>query len=340
MPDMPDMPDRPLPVMLSAMQPSTRLTLGNYLGALRNWTALQSQYDCLFFAVDLHALTSRQDPERLREETYRVIATYIAAGIDPQRATLFIQSHVPQHAELAWLLSCSAVFGELRRMTQFRDKSGKQESVSVGLFTYPVLMASDILLYGSNVVPVGHDQKQHLELARNLAERFNKATGTETFVVPEPYIAEVAARVMSLRDPTSKMSKSDPDENASIFLDDTDKKIRKKIRSAVTDSGSEVAYDADKPGIRNLIEIQSALREETPAQVVARYEGKQYGHLKVDTGDLVADTLGPVRDEIDRIMADRGELQRIIDVGAQRARERASVTLSAACNALGLAPRG
>jgi len=331
--------DKPLPVMLSAMQPSNRLTLGNYLGALRNWTALQSQYECLFFAVDMHAITVRQDPERLREETFRVIATYIAGGIDPERATLFVQSHVPEHAELAWLLSCSASFGELRRMTQFRDKSEKQESVSVGLFTYPVLMAADILLYRTNLVPVGHDQKQHLELARNLAERFNNAFSTDAFIVPEPYIPEVAARIMSLRDPTSKMSKSDPDPNSAIYLDDTDKKMRKKIRAAVTDSGDSIGYDESKPGVRNLIEIQAALSGETPQQVVERYVGKQYGHLKVDTGDMVAETLGPIRDEIERIMGDRGELQRIVARGAQRARQRANVTLQAAFDAVGFVRR-
>lgn len=331
--------DKPLPVMLSAMQPSNRLTLGNYLGALRNWTALQSQYECLFFAVDMHAITVRQDPERLREETFRVIATYIAGGIDPQRATLFVQSHVPEHAELAWMLSCSASFGELRRMTQFRDKSEKQESVSVGLFTYPVLMAADILLYRTNLVPVGNDQKQHLELARNLAERFNNAYHSEAFVVPEPYIPKIAARVMSLRDPSSKMSKSDPDPNSAIYLDDTDKQMRKKIRSAVTDSGDTVSYEESKPGVRNLIEIQAALSGRKPEEIVASYEGKQYGHLKVDTGDMVAETLGPIRDEIDRIMADRGELERIIARGAQRARQRAAVTLQAVFESVGFVRR-
>lgn len=316
-------------VMLSAVQPSNRLTLGNYLGALKNWVQLQKDYDCLFFAVDLHTLTVRQDPKELREQTYRAIATYLAAGIDPETATLFIQSHVPAHAELAWILNCFTYMGELNRMTQFKDKSLKQgQNVSAGLFTYPTLMASDILLYQTNLVPVGEDQKQHLEITRDVAIRMNNLYGDDLFTQPEIYTPPVGARIMSLQNPKVKMSKSDPDPNSAVYLSDTDDQIRKKLKKAVTDSGSEITYDEEKPGIKNLIDIQSAITGKTPSEIVAHYAGKQYGHLKVDSAEIVASAVGPIRTQADQFLNDRGYLDSILKRGAEIARERAQKTLS------------
>ncbi len=325
--------------MLSAVQPTNPMTLGNFVGAMRNWTRYQADYDSIFFAVDLHAITLRQDPAQLRENSYRLMATFIAAGLDPTHCTLFLQSHVPQHAELAWVLTCNSTMGELSRMTQFKDKSQKQGThIPAGLFVYPTLMAADILLYQADLIPVGEDQKQHVELTRDLAQRMNNAYGQTLFKVPEPFIPKIGARVMSLQDPTKKMSKSDPDPKATVFLTDTDKQIQKKIKSAVTDSGTEVTYDDDKPGIRNLIDIQCALLGEQPEALVARYAGKMYGHLKVDTADVVVNAIAPVRDEAARLMDDRAELDRLLQVGATRARQRASKTLAKVFEAVGFAP--
>lgn len=316
-------------VMLSAVQPSNRLTLGNYLGALKNWVKLQNDYDCLFFAVDMHAITVRQDPKELREQTYRAIATYLAAGIDPEKVTLFVQSHVPQHAELSWVLTCNAYMGELNRMTQFKDKSARQgQNIPAGLFTYPVLMAADILLYHTDLVPVGEDQKQHLELTRDIAVRMNNVYGDDLFTVPEPYIPPVGARIMSLQDPTSKMSKSDPDPNAAVFLNDSDKEIEKKIKRAVTDSGSEITLSDEKPGIRNLLYIQSAVTNRPVQEILESYAGKQYGHLKVDTAQLVVQALGPIRERTDQLMKDRAYLESILRRGAEAAQQRAQATLA------------
>jgi tryptophanyl-tRNA synthetase len=329
------------PVMLSAIQPSNNLMLGNYLGALKNWVKLQSQYDCVFFAVDLHAITLRQDPAKLREQTYRALATYIAAGIDPKQATLFVQSHVPQHAELAWVLTCYAYMGELNRMTQFKDKSSKQgQNIPAGLFTYPVLMASDILLYQTALVPVGEDQKQHLELTRDLAGRMNQLYGTDgdtLFKIPEVFIPPVGARIMSLTDPTVKMSKSDPDPNSCIYLADSDDVIRKKIKRATTDSGSEITYDPVKPGLKNLIDIQAAITGRKPDEIAASYAGKQYGHLKVETAEIVVTEIAPLRNRVDEIMNDRGTLQTILKEGAEAARSRAQATLSKVYDRVGFA---
>ncbi len=322
--------------VLSAVQPSNKLTIGNYLGALRNWVDLQNQHDCIFFAVDLHAITLRQDPKELREQTYQAIATYIACGIDPEKALLFVQSHVPAHAELAWVLTCFSTMGELSRMTQFKDKSGKEGAhIPTGLFTYPVLMAADILLYGTQLVPVGADQKQHVELTRDLCERINNAYGKDTFVVPQPHIPAVGARIMSLQDPTAKMSKSDADPNASVFLNDSNDVILKKIKRAVTDSGSEITYDDSKPGVKNLLEIHSAVTGKSIPDLVAHFAGKQYGHLKVETAEAVAARIGPIRDETARILGDRGELDTILRKGAERARERAAKTLGRVYERLG-----
>lgn len=325
--------------LLSAIQPSNKLTLGNYLGALKNWIHLQNDYDCLFFVVDLHAITLRQDPKELREQTYRAVATYLAAGLNPDRATIFVQSHVPEHAELAWVLGCFGYMGELSRMTQFKDKSSKQgANIPVGLFTYPLLMAADILLYQTQLVPVGADQKQHVEITRDLGERLNNAYKQKLFEIPEPYIPPVAARVMSLQNPLVKMSKSDPDPQSAVYLNDTDDVMRKKLKRAVTDSGSEITLSDEKPGVRNLLEIQAALTGKSPQELVAAYAGKQYGHLKVDTGEAVVAALGPLRAETDRILSDRAELDRILARNAERARERARKTLVRVYDAIGFAP--
>ncbi|MBL7714659.1 MAG: tryptophan--tRNA ligase [Bdellovibrionales bacterium] len=327
-------------VMLSAVAPSNRLTLGNYLGALKNWVNLQKQYDCLFFAVDMHAITVKQDPEELRRETRRAVATYIASGIDPKECTLFVQSHVPQHAELSWVLTCFATMGELGRMTQYKDKSAKQGAhIPAGLFAYPVLMAADILLYGTHLVPVGEDQKQHLELTRDIAERMNGLFGDDLFVIPEVYIPPVGARIMSLQDPTQKMSKSDPDPNSAIYLGDTSDQIIKKIKRAVTDSGSEVTWSDEKPGVKNLITIQCALTGKKPEEVVSGYAGKMYGHLKVETAEMVAAHLAPVRAEVERLMADTAYLDGVLKMGAQNARNRAQKLLDRVYDRVGFLPR-
>ncbi len=329
-------------VMLSAVQPSNRLTLGNYLGALKNWVQLQAHFDCLFLAVDLHAITVRQDPKELREQTYRAIATYIAAGIDPESATLFVQSHVPQHAELAWVLNCFAYMGELNRMTQYKDKSAKQgQTIAVGLLTYPALMAADILLYQTHLVPVGDDQKQHLEITRDLAQRMNSLSpSTPLFTVPEIHIPQVGARIMSLQDPLSKMSKSDPDPNSSVYLSDSNDQIVKKLKRAVTDSGTEIHYSDDKPGIKNLIDIQAAITGRSPQQITESYVGKQYGHLKVDTAELVAATVGPIRDRTEELLKNLGDLDALLKRGAEKARVRAEKTLKQVYDRVGFIPRG
>jgi tryptophanyl-tRNA synthetase len=312
------------------------MTLGNFVGAMRNWTTLQANYDSLFFAVDQHAITVRQDAVTLREHTYRLVATFIAGGLSPEECTLFAQSHVPEHTELAWILTCNAYMGELSRMTQFKDKAAKQgENIPAGLFVYPVLMAADILLYQPDIVPVGDDQKQHVELTRDIAERMNRAYDTELFKIPTPWNPKYGSRVMSLQEPTKKMSKSDTDPKATIFLTDDDKTIAKKFKSAVTDSGSEIVFDDSKPGIKNLIQIQCALSGESSEQVVARYEGKMYGHLKVDTADMVIATVGPIRDEANRLLTDLPELDRILRRGAHKARQRAAVTMDKVRSAVG-----
>jgi tryptophanyl-tRNA synthetase len=330
--------------MLSAMQPTNDLMLGNYIGALKNWVDLQSQYDCLFFAVDLHAITVRQDPAELHKKTLQNIALYLAAGIDQKNATLFIQSHVPEHSELGWIALCHSSMGELSRMTQFKDKSQKAGThIPSGLFAYPALMAADILLYGTHLVPVGEDQKQHLELARDIAQRMNqtyrhpgaKEGEEDLFVVPEPYIAKVGARIMSLQNPDQKMSKSDPDLNATVFLTDPDSVILKKVKRAVTDSGSEITWSDDKPGIKNLLTIQSCLTGKPVSELVESYQGKQYGHLKVDTADIIVAAISPIRTEAERMLQDRGELERILAQGAERARARAHQTMTRVADRLG-----
>jgi len=335
--------------MLSAVTPSNRPTIGNYLGAIRNWVDLQAQYDCVFFATDLHALTAKQDPVALKAQTLEALALYVAAGIDPEAATLFVQSHVPEHTELTWILICHASMGELSRMTQYKDKSAKAGThIGAGLFTYPVLMAADILLYQTHVVPVGEDQKQHVELTRDLAIRMNhlypgstaNADSNALFVVPEVVIPATGARIMSLQNPAQKMSKSDPDPHATVYLMDSDDVILKKLKRAVTDSGTEITHDESKPGVRNLIEIQLGLTGESAAAVVARYQGKMYGHLKVETADMLIAKLGPVRDRAQALLSDRTELDRILARGAERARARAQKTLRRVYDRLGFVPGG
>jgi tryptophanyl-tRNA synthetase len=280
-------------------------------------------------AVDLHAYTLRQDPEELRRNTYTAIAIYIASGLDLDHCTLFVQSHVSQHSQLAWLLNCNAYMGELNRMTQFKDKSSKSGvNIPVGLFTYPLLMAADILLYDTHLVPVGDDQKQHVELTRDIAQRINGLYGDNTLIVPEPYIAPVAARVMDLQNPTNKMSKSAVNENGSIFLTDSPADIEKKFKRAETDSGKEIRHDRqNKPGVSNLIDIQSAITGESIAEIEARYLNKMYGHLKMETAEIVRGELEPIQKRTQELLADKAELDRILKEGAEKARAKAEITL-------------
>lgn len=317
--------------VLSGIQPTAdSYHLGNYLGALKQWIDLQDTYEAFYFIPDLHAITVEQNPEELRERTVAGCAQLIALGIDPDKSTLFVQSHVPAHAELTWILQCLTGFGEASRMTQFKDKSAKQgqDRTSVGLFTYPMLMAADILLYSPQLVPVGEDQRQHLELTRNLAERFNAKYG-ETFVVPDGFIPEGSAKIYDLQDPTSKMSKSGPNPKGIVNLLDDPKTSAKRIRSAVTDTDGVIAFDREaKPGVSNLLSIQSALTGEPIDKLVAGYEGQGYGALKVDTADALEAFTTPLRARYDELMADCGELESILARGADRAREVAEPLLA------------
>lgn len=316
------------PVILSGMQPTSVLMLGNMIGALRNWVYLQENYECFFCVVDMHAITVRQVPAELRKRTLDVAATYLAAGVDPNVSTVFVQSHVPEHAELAWVLNCYTGFGEAGRMTQFKDKSEQHsDNITVGLFTYPVLMAADILLYQADLVPVGEDQKQHLELTRDLANRFNHLY-SPTFTVPEPYIPQSGGRIMSLQEPTKKMSKSDSNQNSTIFLTDTDDIIRNKVKRAVTDSGTDIRYDSEnRPGVSNLIEMYSIVTGTSVADVEKQFEGKGYGDFKAAVGDAVADYIRPVRTRFDEIRADVPTLTKILKEGAEKAQHTARRTV-------------
>ena len=311
-------------IIFSGVQPSGVLTLGNYLGAIKNWVDLQNnandEYQCIFCVVDMHAITVRQNPADLRRRTYETYALLMAAGLDPKKVLLFVQSHVSAHAELGWVLSCFTQFGELGRMTQFKDKSQKySENINAGLFTYPILMASDILLYGAHAVPVGADQKQHLELARDIAVRFNNAY-SDTFVVPEPFIPKVGARVSSLTEPTKKMSKSDENENAYISLIDKPEVIVRKFKRAVTDSDGTIRYDLEnKPGVSNLIGIYSVLTGKTYQQIEDDFAEKGYGDFKVAVGECVADELAPLRERYEELMKDRTYLEEQMEAGAKEA---------------------
>ena len=333
---MPPPPPRSRPRVLSGVQPSGDLHLGNYMGAFRNWVVDQHHHDAFYCIVDLHALTLEHDPAVLAEKTLDVARWLLAAGLDPKTCTLFVQSHVSEHTELSWLLECTATYGELRRMTQFKDKSGGQESVRVGLFTYPVLMAADILLYDADRVPVGDDQRQHLELARNLAQRFNSRYG-ETFVVPEAAIPRVAARVMDLQEPANKMSKSTGTDAGLVYLLDEPAAIERKIKRAVTDSGSDVVFDpVNRPGLANLLQLLAAATDRDPAAVAEGYT--QYGPLKADTAAAVVEMLRPAQERHRELAAEPGALTAILAEGAARARQVASVTLARAREAMGLLP--
>ena len=321
--------------VLSCIQPSGMLTLGNYLGALKNWVNMQEEFDCTFAVADLHAITVRQEPAKLRQQIYSTFALLLALGLDPQKSTLFIQSQVPEHSALSWVLSCNTQFGEMARMTQFKDKSAKHsDNINVGLFSYPVLMAADILLYKPNFVPVGADQKQHLEIARDIAERFNRIYG-DVFTVPEAYIPKTGARVMSLQNPDKKMSKSDDNANSWVaILDDRDTIIR-KFKRAVTDSGSGIYMSEDKKGISNLITIYGAITGKTTQEVEKEFEGKGYGDFKLAVGEAVADELAPIKANFDKIIADKSELERLFKDGAQRAEKVAAKTYFKAMKKVG-----
>ncbi|MBV9960211.1 MAG: tryptophan--tRNA ligase [Acidobacteria bacterium] len=320
--------------IFSGAQPTNQLHLGNYLGALRNWVELQHEYESLFCVVNLHAHTIQQDPKVLAEKTRELARIYLAVGIDPQVSTIFVQSDVPAHAELAWLLNCVTRMSELDRMTQFKEKGRKQrENTSVGLFDYPVLMAADILLYQTDLVPVGEDQKQHLELTRDLAIRFNRDFG-ETFRVPDPFIPKVGARIMSLHDPTKKMSKSDENPNSSILLLDDADAVRRKFKRAVTDSGTEIRFDPARPAITNLLTIYQLLTKQTPEEIEAHFADKGYGHLKAELADVTIDFLTPFQARVHGISDE--ELDAILNSGSERARALARPTLDAAQAHMGL----
>jgi tryptophanyl-tRNA synthetase len=315
-------------VMLSGIQPSGDLHLGNYLGAVKNWTELADKFDCYYFMADLHSITVRQDPKELRRRSVTQLAQYIACGLDPEKNTLFIQSHVHEHAELGWILNCYTMFGELSRMTQFKDKSAKHtDNINGGLFTYPSLMAADILLYQTDYIPVGEDQKQHCELTRDIAIRFNNIYG-ETFKVPEPYIPKVGARVMGLSNPTSKMSKSDP--SGCVFLMDKPDEIARKFKRAITDSDTEncVRWDpANKPGVANLMSVYSSVTGESFEEIEKEFAGRGYGDFKPAVGDAVIETLRPIRENAEQMIAEKAYLQEVYTKGAEKASAIARRTL-------------
>ena len=315
-------------VVFSGVQPSGVLTIGNYLGAIRNFSDFSEEHHCYYCVVDEHAITVRQVPADLRRRTYETLALYIACGLDPEKNTLYVQSHVSAHAELGWILDCYTMFGELSRMTQFKDKSQKNaDNINAGLFTYPALMAADILLYQTDLVPVGADQKQHLELARDVAARFNQVYG-DTFVVPDPYIAKTSAKIMSLADPTKKMSKSDENENAVVRILDPRDAIIRKFKRAVTDSGSEIVYREGKDGIMNLMSIYSAFTGKTMDEIEREFDGKGYGDFKMAVGETCADALAPVQAEFARLMNDKAYLEDVMIKGADAAARDAARTMS------------
>ena len=315
-------------VVFSGVQPSGNLTIGNYLGAIGNWRKFQDDYHCLYCVVDQHAITVRQDPALLRRRTYETLAIYIACGLDPQKNILYVQSHVPQHAQLSWVLNCYTMFGELSRMTQFKDKSAKNaDNINAGLFTYPVLMASDILLYGTDMVPVGEDQRQHVELTRDIAQRFNTVYGN-VFTVPEAYMQKSGAKINSLAEPTKKMSKSDPNVNAFVAILDRRDDIVRKFKRAVTDSGAEVRYDPqEKPGVSNLMTIYSCFTGKNMEEIEREFEGRGYGDFKLAVGEACADSLAPVHAEFDRLIGDKAYLEQVMRENAQRASSLANRTL-------------
>ncbi len=320
---------------LSCIQPTGIPTLGNYLGALRNWVQMQDEFDCAFAVADLHAITVRQEPAKLRQQITEMFALLLAIGLDPKNSLLFVQSHVPAHTQLAWLLSCNTQFGELSRMTQFKDKSAKHaDNINLGLFAYPTLMAADILVYQPDYVPVGADQKQHCELTRTIAERFNNTYGN-TFVVPEPYIMKTGARVRSLQDPTKKMSKSDANVNSYISLKDDKDTVIRKFRRAVTDSEAQVRYAEGKDGVNNLMEIYSAVTGKTLEAIEAEFVGKGYGDFKTAVGEAVAAELAPIQECLDTLLGDKAQLMQLMQLGAERAQYVAARTLAKAQKKMG-----
>ena len=314
--------------ILSGIQPSGELMLGSYLGAIKNWVELSAEYECFYCIVDLHAITARQVPAELRRRTLSQLAQYIACGVDPQQHALFVQSHVAAHAELAWVLNCYTMFGELSRMTQFKDKSAKNaENVNAGLFTYPVLMAADILLYQADLVPVGDDQKQHVELTRNIAQRFNGIYG-DVFKVPEVFIPKVGARIMSLQEPENKMSKSDTTAGACVYIMDKPEVIMKAFKRAVTDSETTVRFDtATKPGVSNLMQIYSCATGKSYAAIEAEFDGRGYGDFKTAVGEAVVEMLRPIREEAEKLLADKAYLESVYKNGAERAAYVANKTV-------------
>lgn len=325
-------------IIFSGIQPSGDLTLGSYMGAIKNWVALSDEYECYYCIVDMHAITVRQVPADLRRRALSQLAQYIACGLDPKKNTLFIQSHVPAHAQLGWVLDCYTMFGELSRMTQFKDKSAKHaDNINAGLFTYPVLMAGDILLYQSDLVPVGADQKQHIEIARDIAIRFNNAYG-ETFKVPEGFIPKFGARVMSLQDPSMKMSKSDPNPNGFVAIMDDPSVIMKKFKRAVTDSDTFIAFDPEnKPGVSNLLSIYTSFTGLTMDEAVKHFDGLGYGSLKTEVAEAVIAGLEPVQNEYKKILSDKAYLEKIMADGAEKASAQARKTLRKVYRKVGLA---
>ncbi|MDO4632338.1 MAG: tryptophan--tRNA ligase [Eubacteriales bacterium] len=314
-------------VLFSGMQATGNLTLGNYLGALKNWVKLSDEYECFYCVVDEHSITVRQNPAELRKRARALLTLYIAAGLDPEKNCIYYQSHVSAHAELAWILNCFTYMGELNRMTQFKDKSAKHaDNINAGLFTYPVLMASDILLFQADVVPVGIDQKQHLEITRDIAQRFNGIYG-DVFTIPEPYFGKAGAKIMSLQDPAKKMSKSDENPNGSIYLMDDPDTIIRKFKRAVTDSEGQILYRDEQPGIRNLIDIYRACTGKSVEEVLAEFDGKGYGELKMAVGESVVDQLRPLQSEVERISKDKAYLDGIIKNNAEKAGYYANKTL-------------
>ncbi|MBX3019633.1 MAG: tryptophan--tRNA ligase [Bdellovibrionaceae bacterium] len=323
------------PVVLSGSTTSGVLTLGNYIGALGPWTELMNDYESYFMVANLHSLTSFQDPKELKERTVSFFAQYLALGLDPNRATIFLQSQVPEHAELTWVLTCQTPLGQLERMTQFKDKSANQKEIRAGLLMYPVLMAADILLYQPKYVPVGQDQKQHIELCRDLVDYFNNKFGP-TFTHPEPMIPKVGAKIMSLQDPTKKMSKSDTDAHATISILDDPKVLEKKFKRAVTDSGTVVKYATENPGIANLMTIYSVLSGNSYEAIEKEFEGKMYGHLKMRVAEVVIEKLKPVQEKHRDLMNNRDHLEALMKKGADQARARAAKTLKMVYERVGL----
>ncbi len=327
--------------IFSGVQPSGNLTIGNYLGAIKNWIPLQDEYECLYCVVDLHTLTVRQKPAELRQRSLNLLALYMACGLDPKKSILFLQSHVSAHAELAWILNCYTYMGELNRMTQFKDKSQRHgDNINAGLFTYPVLMAADILLYQADLVPIGQDQKQHLEITRDVADRFNNIYG-DTFTIPEAFIPKIGAKIMSLQEPEKKMSKSDENENAFVLILDSQDAVMRKFKRAVTDSEREIRYDEqNKPGVSNLISIYSSVTGKGISDIEKEFEGRSYGDLKETVGQSVVEMLVPIQQKFNEFSTDKEQLNLILKENAEKAAYMARKTLSKVQRKIGLLPRG